>query len=165
MSKSNRMLVASIFIVLASVVIAIGLYCIPAVEKVNFTFHGYEMTPAGTADGQSEIAFSAVKYHYLFRDDVYHSISLEINGKEYNTSSYTNDITYWVHPSKAFDWIQFLDFTYNDIITFGIALDHNSTWIGVTVITSDSDKQYFIGSSQQDFNPTELWQIIGDFIA
>ena len=127
---------------------------------VSQQFCGAKVTADGTILEECNISLSYTKLDYLFKEDTYRDITLDVAGMGFDTQMYNGDI-----PSSGGSFLPYERLSllcYNAHIngfgdTVDICFSFDGDWCFVRVKTAHEDEyQYFVGSTDGSADPQEI---------
>lgn len=148
-----------ICIVVCVVLLTIAICTLPLPQKLSIAFDGYAMGADGTVGDELQIEFVATKYRYLLKNDVYHKVSVKVNGVEYDTSSYGSNQVIMLFDGFECIHFPFFDNANQVYRNCTIALGTDGAWIGLGIEDAKRYDAFYVGSVQGSLSPSEIWNM------
>ena len=132
----------------------VAAYSMPFPVSRELTFHGAIVDQNGTVLEECDFTVKYEKVNYLFRDDYYTELSVDVGEMHFDTEMYTDNISPYTFPDSQYEWFSL--FYYNKKAnTFGdmadICCGEDWRWCFVRAReVYDTEYQYFVGSLKED---------------
>lgn len=155
-------------LILAVVLLIAVLVCfVPWSEDIDIAVDGYEIDPDGTVVEQQQIVLHATRYSFLLKEDVYHSVSIEIDGKVYDASGYDSNVKI-IRDDSANGLYDSAHFPYFDpaqqeYLGCVVTLSSDRSWVCVRVGSAQKGS-FFVGSVNESMEPAQIWEICGEYM-
>ena len=161
----HRIIIIATCVALVAI-IAAAICLLPLRKQMDLTFHGVQLSSDGTVVKECDMDLHAIRNDYLFRRDNYKSIEITVPGYQLDTSGYRGqNIDYMTIPEWPFEYVVFSDFIETHACPISICLDSERQWCAVKVNLPSDESLYFIGSTDPDIDPLDIWeQYISDFL-
>lgn len=139
-------------------VIAAAVYLIPRQEHIDLTFQGYQIASDGTIVKACSIDLDAVKNDYLLKSDNYKSIDVTVPGYHLDTTYYHGEpIGIMTAPEWTMEYMSFLTFVGENWMPADVYLDFEQKWCGVDFLAPNGEHICFIGTTDSELNPLDIW--------